>query len=80
MDPFSKVITDIERDARLVNAIHHAMYALVITNGTTAVDEFGEQYDLDFTPQIDRLRRALQLLGIDTSQPLPAPERDDPMP
>lgn len=79
-DVADKLLADIERDARLVDAIHHAMYALVITNRTRALDESGNEYELNFDPQIKRLRRALQLLGIDTSQRMPAPERNDPEP
>ena len=77
-DAAEQLIANIERDARLVDAIHHAMYALVITNGATAFDESGGTYKLDFEPQIRRLRTALKILGVDPTQRMPAPGRDDP--
>jgi ABC-type uncharacterized transport system permease subunit len=63
-----------ERDARIVQALHLARYLLVTHHALTVRAE-GEQWQLDFTRGIHTLTDALELMGIDTSNGLPAPMR-----
>lgn len=62
------------RDAQLVDAIHCAIYALTVINGST-VTQGGIRGILRFEPEIAALRRALQLLGIGIEEQLPARRR-----
>ncbi|MDR6485355.1 hypothetical protein [Paraburkholderia terricola] len=61
-----------ERDAKIVQALHVARYTLVIHDGNMIRCE-GEEWQLDFRREIALLGEAMELLGIDTSQPLIAP-------
>ncbi|WP_133660516.1 hypothetical protein [Paraburkholderia sp. BL10I2N1] len=71
-------IEQAERDAKVVDAVHHAQYALVIHNGLMVRSE-GEEWQMEFEREIDRLTEAMTLLGIDMSKPLIAPVRGDPL-
>jgi hypothetical protein len=61
-----------ERDAILVDALHRALYAMALTNGCP-VTRAGVSGTLHFEHEIGKIRRALYLLGVDTTQPLPTP-------
>lgn len=67
-------IASAERDALLIEAMHHALYAMALTSGCTIIQS-GVIGTLHFEPEIARLQLALYALGIDTAQPLPAPCR-----
>jgi hypothetical protein len=74
-------IEQAERDAKLIDALLLARYMLVIHDGKLCTAE-GETWRLDFRPELDEIDAALQMAGIDTTQPLAAPvrrwrERDD---
>lgn len=68
----SNFVRQAERDAKVVEALHLARYLLVIHHSLTVRAE-GEEWQLDFTRGIESLTAALELLGIDTSNGLPAP-------
>jgi hypothetical protein len=65
-------VEQIERNAKIINAIHYARYALVRHHSLPVTLE-GEQFRMDFTLEIEKLTEAMELLGIDTSQGLMAP-------
>jgi hypothetical protein len=67
----------LERDAKIVNAIHHARYALVRYHSLPVTIE-GEQFPMDFSLEIEKLTEAMELLGIDTSQGLMPPPFQTP--
>jgi hypothetical protein len=58
-----------ERDAKIVNAIHCAHYALV-RHHSLPVTINGKQYRMDFAFEIEKLTEIMELLGIDASQRL----------
>lgn len=62
------------RDFIVVDALHNAIYAMVLTNGSTIMLDGGAG-KLHFEIEIDKLREALRLLGVDTTEPLPMPRR-----
>lgn len=68
----TEFIKSAERDAKIIDALHVARYALVINNGLTVRCE-GEFFPLDFETEIQQIDTVMQMLGIDTTQPLPAP-------
>lgn len=61
-----------ERDAILIDALHCAVYVMTLTNGFSVTQD-GVNGTLHFEHEIRKIRRALHLLGVDTTQPLPAP-------
>jgi hypothetical protein len=65
-------IEQAERDAKIVDAIHYARYALVRYHSLPVTME-GEQFCMDFSLEIAKLTEAMELLGIDTSNGLIAP-------
>lgn len=67
-----RLVRDLERDAVLIQAMHQARYALVITNGGMLSVEGGEPFRVSFDSQIEALTGAMRLLGVDTDK-LPAP-------
>lgn len=69
-------IDQAERDARIVDALHYARYALVRHHSLPVTME-GEQFPMDFTREIRKLTEAMELLGIDTSKGLIAPRFPD---
>lgn len=69
-------IEQAERDAKIVDAIHYARYALVRYHSLPVTME-GEQFDMDFSLEIAKLTEAMELLGIDTSNGLIAPPFPD---
>ena len=48
------------------------LYAMALVNGVSTIVA-GEHGTLQFGPQMAKLRMALDLLGVDTTQPLPIP-------
>lgn len=63
-----------ERDAMVIDALHQALYAMALTSGCT-INQGGVSGTLRFEQEIAKLRVALYVLGIDTTQQLPAPYR-----
>jgi hypothetical protein len=61
-----------EHDAILVDALHRALYAMCLTNGCSITRE-GINGTLHFEKEIEKIRGALYLLGVDTTQPMPPP-------
>lgn len=60
------------RDAILIDAMHRALFAMRLTNGSN-IEMAGSPGVLHFDHEIECLRRALCLLGIDPREPLPIP-------
>ncbi|MEM5461740.1 hypothetical protein VSR69_44330 [Paraburkholderia phytofirmans] len=60
------------RDATIIEALNVALHMLVIHDGMQ-VRSGGNEWTLDFRSQIELVRRAMEMLGIDTSEPLIAP-------
>jgi hypothetical protein len=58
------------RDGELARALNVALHALVLHNGMRAVSE-GKEITLNFAGEIETVRRALALLGVDPSETLP---------
>ncbi|KAA1004348.1 hypothetical protein FVF58_32590 [Paraburkholderia panacisoli] len=73
-------IEQTERNAKVLDAIHYARYALVRFHSLPVTME-GEQFDMDFSLEIRKLTEAMEVMGIDTSDGLSAPpfprDRDD---
>lgn len=67
-------IASANRDAVLIDALHRTLYAMALTNGCSIL-QGGVRGTLRFDEEIAIARRALFVLGIDTSQPLPPPCR-----
>ena len=67
-------IAQAERDAKVIEALHVARYALVTHDSLTVRCEGGE-WEMDFSGQIAQLTEAMELMGVDMSQPLLAPMR-----
>jgi hypothetical protein len=67
----------LERDAKIVNAIHYARYALIRHHSLPVTVE-GQQFRMDFALEIEKLTEAMELLGIDTSQGLMPPPFSKP--
>ncbi|MDR6412213.1 UNVERIFIED_ORG: hypothetical protein ABIC62_005711 [Burkholderia sp. 1595] len=59
-------------DAQFLDAMNYALYSLVRFDGLVALVE-GKQVRMDFAYEIDRLKRAMERLGVDFSRPLIAP-------
>lgn len=62
------------RDGALIDAVHRALYAMLLVNGAT-IEIAGMTGTLHFGREIDKLRNALRLLNIDPDSPLPTPVR-----
>ena len=73
MEPDS-FIRQAERYAKVIEALYVARYMFVTHHSLTVHCE-GEQWKMDFKPQIEQIDEALRLLGIDTSEPMIAPTR-----
>ncbi|MEI6002731.1 hypothetical protein H3V53_38230 [Paraburkholderia bengalensis] len=67
-------IDQAKREAKLVEALLLVRYTLVIHDSNIIRCE-GEEWRLDFSPELDVIDAALQMAGIDTTQPLIAPVR-----
>ena len=65
-------VRDAERDAKLVDALNVALHTLVVHDGMRVRAE-GEEWKLNFRSQIELVRGAMEMLGINTSEPLMAP-------
>ncbi|AUT70213.1 MULTISPECIES: hypothetical protein [Paraburkholderia] len=74
----TEFIQQAERQAKIVEALLLARYTLVIHDSNIIRCE-GEEWTLDFRPEIEVIDAALELAGIDTTQPMiaPARRRDD---
>ncbi|GAB5097700.1 hypothetical protein [Caballeronia sp. HLA56] len=71
-----------EREARFVDALLLARYALTIHDGMTILgdDEDRSRWPMDFSIELGRIDEVLQMAGIDTTQPLPQfPSRQVPL-
>jgi hypothetical protein len=64
------IFNDPGRDGQIARALNVALHALVVHHGMTA-DSEGEQVRLNFSAQIEELRRALELLGVARDEVLP---------
>lgn len=58
-----------KRDSLLVDALNSAIFAMALTHGAS-VEMEGVTGRLNFAREISKLRHALFLLGVDTSEPL----------
>lgn len=67
------------RDEHIARYITQGLHTLCVHSGMRAISE-GEEIELDFAPEIYALRRALELLGLDTSQPIHFSPPDQPPP
>ncbi|MEZ2311744.1 hypothetical protein AB6809_34555 [Paraburkholderia sp. RCC_158] len=67
-----------KRDTKVIGALNVALHTLVVHDGMLVRAE-GNEWTLNFRSQIERVREAMEMLGIDTSEPLIAPplERGD---
>ncbi|SAK79798.1 hypothetical protein AWB79_05099 [Caballeronia hypogeia] len=67
-----------KREAKLVDALLVARYALVIHDGMTLLgdDEPPTRWRVSFRTELERIDAALQMAGIDTQQPLCPPVLD----
>lgn len=61
-----------KRDAEIIGALHIARYALVTHSGLTIRCE-GEEWKADFEEEISKIDAVMTMLGVDLTQPLPAP-------
>ena len=61
-----------KHDAMLIDALHRALYAMCLTTGCS-ISRGGVDGTLHFEHEIQKIRRALYLLGVDTTQALPPP-------
>ena len=64
-----------EREARFVDALLLARYALTIYHGVTVIgdDENGSTWPLDFSHELRHIDEVLQMAGVDTTRPLRPP-------
>ncbi|TCK43962.1 hypothetical protein B0G84_2310 [Paraburkholderia sp. BL8N3] len=69
-------IEQAEREAKLVDGLLLARYTLVIHHGKLCTAE-RETWKMDFRAELSRIDSALQMAGIDTTQPLHPPFRYD---
>jgi hypothetical protein len=67
------------RDEHLARYITQGLHALSVHSGMRIFAE-GEEIELDFAPEIYALTRALELLGVDTSEPIHFSYPDRPPP
>ncbi|WP_175958436.1 hypothetical protein [Burkholderia sp. BCC0405] len=74
--PAAVSINAMKRDANIIEALHVARYALVIHNGLPFTCE-GETHRMDFEIELTKIDAVMTMLGIDLSEPLPAPIKGD---
>lgn len=67
-----KYIEAAKRDAEIIDALHVARYALVIHSGCAMICE-GHKSTMDFSPEIEKINAVMTMLGVDLTEPLPAP-------
>lgn len=72
-----------DRDAKIIEALNVALHTLVIHDGMLVRTE-GDEWALNFRSEIERVRQAMEMLGINTSGQLIGPpwehhddEKDD---
>jgi hypothetical protein len=70
-------VEQIERNAKVINAMHYARYALVRHHMLPVTVE-GQQFRMDFSLEIEKLTEAMELLGVDISRGLLAPPFSKP--
>jgi hypothetical protein len=63
----NEFIFNAERDAILIAAMRHALCAMEVTNGS-AVRMDGVRGILYYEPQIEKLKMALDLLGVNAAE------------
>lgn len=57
----------VERDAKVLQALHFARYDMVVNNGLKVYEE-GQEITLDFEDSIRRIDDAMRLLGFDPAK------------
>lgn len=67
-----KLVSSLERDAQIIEALHLARYTLVIHEGMKVLCE-GQSWTLEFRDEITKLDTVMTMLGVDLTEPLPAP-------
>jgi hypothetical protein len=67
-------IDSLKRDAKIIQALHVARYALVTHSGARCLME-GDTFPMDFSAELDQIDEVMVMLGVDLTQPLPAPTR-----
>lgn len=67
-------IKNATRDGKIIDALHVARYALVTHDGMT-VECDGGRWKTDFSEELRQIDVVMAMLGIDLTQPLPAPTR-----
>lgn len=65
-------VAGLKRDAILVDALYRAIYAMKLTSGCE-IALAGINAKLNFEYEIEKLKRALYLLGVDMAESFPAP-------
>lgn len=70
----SKFIEATERDAKIIEALHLARYALVIHHSLPFECE-GERMKMDFSEELAKIDEVMTMLGVDFTEPLPAPKQ-----
>lgn len=68
----ANAISAMKRDAQIIDALHVARYALVIHNGAKVTCE-GQSFKMDFERELEKIDAVMTMLGVDLSEPLPAP-------
>lgn len=63
------------RDGEIARALNMALHALCVHSGAQIIME-GESVTLNFTREAAAIIRALQLLGVQPGETLPAPDFD----
>lgn len=66
------MLSSIKRDAKIIEALHVAMYTLVVHSGATCTCE-GESFPMDFSKEIKKIGDVMTMLGVDITDVLPAP-------
>lgn len=69
------LLDSLKRDAQIIQALHVARYALVTHGGLTVSCE-GSSWKMDFSGELDEIDKVMEMLGVDLSQPLPAPTKE----
>lgn len=69
-------ISMLKRDAQIIDALHIARYALVTHNSLTVRCE-GTEWPINFEAEISKIDEVMTMLGVDLTQPLPAPTKGD---
>jgi hypothetical protein len=76
MPDVNNFIARAKRDGMIVDKINRALHGMHVVDGSRIVME-AEEERLDMTTEIDALKEALRLLGVDPDEVLPAPPAGD---